>query len=157
VSVGSININPSNPDAEPIVDYRALSNPIDVDLMVEYIQFYRRFLKSPDFAPYSPTAVNPPDSLEGEGLKTWVRDNYVASTYHPVGTAGKKPREKGGVVDEELRVHGVKKLRVVDASVIPLIPAANTQSTVYMIAEKVSFILPFLPFICYMRDRANVV
>lgn len=137
VSFGSINIDPANPTSEPLVDYRTLSNPIDLDIMVESIGFYRRYLNSPDFAAYAPTQVNPPPDLEGDGLKQWIRDNYVASTFHPVGTSSKKPRNKGGVVDEELFVYGTKKLRVVDASIVPMLPAANTQQTVYMIAEKV--------------------
>jgi Choline dehydrogenase and related flavoproteins len=47
------------------------------------------------------------------------------------------PRELGGVVDEELRVYGVTGLRVVDASIMPTLPGANTCQTVYAIAEKV--------------------
>jgi choline dehydrogenase len=54
VSIGSININPKKPSGEPIVNYCALSNPIDLDLMVEYIGFYRCYLVSSEFAPYSP-------------------------------------------------------------------------------------------------------
>jgi len=137
VSIGSINIDPANPAGEPIVDYRALSNPVDLDIFVEFIQFYRRYIKSADFAPYSPIAVSPPADLEGEPLRQWIRENYVASTYHPIGTVSKKPRRLGGGVDEDLFVYGTKKLRVVDASIMPMLPGANTQQTVYMIAEKV--------------------
>jgi choline dehydrogenase-like flavoprotein len=136
-SFGTINIDPANPNGEPIVDYRALSNPVDIDIMVEHVQFWRRYIQSPDFAQYEPQFINPPLELEGEALREWVRDNYVASVYHPIGTACKKPRNLGGVVDEELFVHGTKKLRVVDASIMPMLPGANTQETVYMIAEKV--------------------
>jgi choline dehydrogenase-like flavoprotein len=46
------------------------------------------------------------------------------------------PRDKGGVVDAELKVYGVDGLRVVDSSIMPLIPQANTQTTVYAVAEK---------------------
>ena len=46
------------------------------------------------------------------------------------------PRKKGGVVDERLVVYGTRNLRVVDASIIPIIPQANTQSTVYAVAER---------------------
>lgn len=51
------------------------------------------------------------------------------------------PREVGGVVDSELRVYGTKNLRVVDASVFPLIPRGNIQSSVYAVAEKAADIL----------------
>ena len=51
------------------------------------------------------------------------------------------PREDGGVVDDRLRVHGTKNLRVVDASVIPIIPRGNIQSSVYMVAERAADII----------------
>lgn len=47
------------------------------------------------------------------------------------------PKEHGGVVDPQLKVYGIKGLSVVDASIMPIIPAAHTQSTVYAVAEKV--------------------
>lgn len=93
-------------------------------------------MRSDPFKPYAPIELLPPPELNGDALRQWVRDSYVSSVYHPVGTASKKPRALGGVVDEELNVYGTKRLRVVDASVMPFLPAANTQQTVYMIAEK---------------------
>lgn len=66
------------------------------------------------------------------------------SQYHPVGACPKMPLEIGGVVDEELKVYGVKGPSVVDASIMPLIVGDTTQSTVYAIAEKVSFLLLLL-------------
>lgn len=64
---------------------------------------------------------------------------FATSTWaHPVGSLSMMKKEYGGVVDSELRVYGVKGLRVVDASIMPLIPATHTSSTVYAVAEKVS-------------------
>jgi len=60
-------------------------------------------------------------------------------------------KDSGGVVDSQLRVYGVKGLRVVDASIFPLIPATHTSSTVYAVAEKVNSYLPF----CFAGAIAN--
>ena len=56
--------------------------------------------------------------------------------WHPAGTCAMLPRDKGGVLDPSLRVYGAAKLRVVDASAVPLLPVANLQSTIYAIAER---------------------
>lgn len=138
VSHGTINIDPEDPTSEPIVDYRALSNPIDMEIMIENIRYMRRFMSHPSLAPYAPLETSPGIDIEGEELEEWVRRVLIPTNYHPVATAAKKPREKGGVVGEELLVHGVKGLSVVDGSVMPLLPGANTQQPVYMLAEKVS-------------------
>lgn len=64
---------------------------------------------------------------------------FATSTWaHPVGTLAMMKKEYGGVVDSTLSVYGVQGLRVVDASIMPLIPATHTSSTVYAVAEKVS-------------------
>lgn len=68
-------------------------------------------------------------------------EEYIPSEsrtfYHPSGTCKMGPRGLGGVVDDQLRVYGVQGLRVVDASVIPKLPAAHLMATVFAIAEKV--------------------
>lgn len=55
---------------------------------------------------------------------------------HPCGTCAMLPETEGGVVDEKFRVYGVKDLRVVDASIFPLIPRGNLQTAVYAVAER---------------------
>jgi choline dehydrogenase-like flavoprotein len=59
----------------------------------------------------------------------------IDGSHHYVGTCSMMPRAMGGVVDERLRVHGCSNLRVCDASVVPIIPVANTQAVVYGLAE----------------------
>jgi choline dehydrogenase len=137
VSHGTININTTHPDEEPIVDYRALSNPIDLKIMAENINFMRKFMNHPDFAAYGPTESSPGANITGLALEEWIRQQIIPTNFHPIATAAKKPLEDGGVVNEELFVHGTKKLRIVDASVMPLLPGANTQQPTYMLAEKV--------------------
>ena len=138
VSHGTIDIDTGDPTGEPVVDYRALSNPTDMEIMVENIRYMRRFMAHPDLAAYGPIETSPGIEVEGEALEEWVRRVLIPTNFHPVATAAKKPREKGGVVGEELLVHGVRGLSVVDGSVMPLLPGANTQQPVYMLAEKVS-------------------
>jgi len=75
-----------------------------------------------------------------EGAKKYILDT-ATSAYHSCGTAAMLPREKGGVVDEKLIVYGTNNLRIVDASIFPVIPRGNIQSTVYAVAEKAADII----------------
>ncbi|GAB1312807.1 Glucose oxidase [Madurella fahalii] len=137
-SRGTVNINATSPESAPVVDYRALTNPVDLDLMIAYVRFLRWHFAT-HYAAYNATEFAPgTDAQTHEQLAAFVAQGTSPTGFHPVGTAAKLPRELGGVVDEELLVHGLENLRVVDASVIPTIIAATTQQTVYAIAEKVS-------------------
>ncbi|KAF2476896.1 alcohol oxidase [Lindgomyces ingoldianus] len=137
VSRGTINIDPKNPTAEPIVDYRALSNPTDFDITIAQIKFIRRWMAQDIFKPYGPVEQSPGlDKTSDEQLIEWIRGVYSPTVFHPIGTVAKTPRERGGCVDEELRVYGTERLRVVDASIMPVLVGATTCQTVYAIAEK---------------------
>lgn len=122
--------------------------------MVANIEFLRRYMASADFAPYVPVERTPGIHVTGDALREWIRRNWVPSVFHPGGTAAKTPRERGGVVDETCNskvfwfrgtyanlgvvlVHGTEGLSIADASIMPLLPGCNLQSTVYAIAEKV--------------------
>ncbi|KAH6718624.1 hypothetical protein BKA61DRAFT_712358 [Leptodontidium sp. MPI-SDFR-AT-0119] len=139
VSRGTVNVDHMNSSAEPIVDYRAFSNPFNIEIIVQLIRFVRRFSQVKlmllmDQSKLVLELISRP-TLQ---LKAWVKEKYVASVYHPVGTASLMRRELGGVVGEDLLVYGVRGLSVVDASVIPIIPGCPTALTVYTTAEKVS-------------------
>lgn len=138
-SRGTVRINTTAPDAAaPVVDYRALSNPADVDLQVAFLRFFRWHFGT-NYADYNATEVLPgPDVETDEELAAYVARGYSPQGWHPVGTAAKMPQSLGGVVDEELVVHGTENPRVVDASIMPMLVAGATQQTVYAIAEKVS-------------------
>ncbi|KFY14964.1 hypothetical protein V491_05837 [Pseudogymnoascus sp. VKM F-3775] len=75
-----------------------------------------------------------------EDWEAYTRANTL-SIYHPVGTCAMLPRKDGGVVDPKLRVYGVSRLRVVDASIIPIIPGAHIQTAVYGVAEMAADII----------------
>lgn len=140
LSRGTIELNATDPYfGTPVVDYRALSNPADVDIQVEFIRFTRRYFTETRLAQYGPIEFMPGANVTSdEDLAQAVRSQVSPTTFHPVGTAAMMPRELGGVVNEKLLVYGVENLSVVDASVEPELPGAYTQQPVYAVAEKVS-------------------
>jgi choline dehydrogenase-like flavoprotein len=142
-SRGSVHINSADPTQKPTFDPKYLSHPLDCEILVRHIQFLETIVETQPWA----------SLLKKDGRRVpagrYVRDLDVAreqaklmiSNYHPVGTCAMMPEELGGVVNERLLVHGTKNLRVVDASVIPLIPRGNIQSSVYAIAERAADII----------------
>ncbi|KAI0384574.1 putative GMC oxidoreductase [Hypomontagnella monticulosa] len=138
LSRGTVNINTADPfNTEPVVDYRALTNPVDLDIMVEMLRFTKRYFFETRLKEFGPRQVQPPDYVnEFEDLAGFLQTNLSPSEFHPSGTCAMMPKELGGVVDENLKVYGVKNLRVVDASIMPTLPGANTCQSVYAIAEK---------------------
>lgn len=68
-------------------------------------------------------------------------ETATVTEYHPIGTCAMLPREKGGVVDTELRVYGTGNVRVVDASIFPTHVQGNIVSLVYAVAEKAADVI----------------
>ena len=138
LSRGTVTIDLTDPlFALPNVDYRALSNPADGDVLVAFTRFTRRLFTTTSLNQYNPQELAPGANVTAPAdIVDELRGRMVPSSFHPVGTAAMMPRNLGGVVDEELQVYGVKGLSVVDASVFPDLPGAYTQQTVYAVAEK---------------------
>jgi choline dehydrogenase len=142
LSRGFVSINISDPNGAPVVDYRALTNVVDVHIEVLLLKAIRNyFSQEGEIQKLGPVEILPGPSVTTDSdLERYVRDTVTPTQYHPVGTCAKLPLDLGGVVDEELRVHGIQHLSIVDASVIPLIVGATTQGTVYAVAEKVRLV-----------------
>jgi len=138
-SRGSVHINSSDPTAYPVIDPRYLSHEADVEVLAKvalHLQEVGRTAPLSGLLKEEGRAYQPGYyTLDETNVREFVR-RFVQSEYHPIATCAMLPRWKGGVVDERLRVHGVEGLRVVDASVVPLLPRGNLQTLVYAVAER---------------------
>lgn len=135
-SRGRCYISSADPFQAPSIDPRWLSNPVDKQILIEAMLFNRRILATPPMALLQPAQFVPPVDAD-EAALIQIINNGIRTEYHPSGTCAMLPLAQGGVLDSHLRVWGTENLRVVDASVFPMIPAAHLQAVVYAVAEKV--------------------
>ena len=120
--------------ATPIVQPNFLTEKEDLDLLVKGLKLALKILAESPFKKYTKNAapeleINSEDTLIHHIKKT------LETVYHPVGTC-KMGNDEMSVVDNELKVHGIENLRVVDASIMPKIISGNTNAPTFMIAEK---------------------
>lgn len=134
-SRGSIMAESADPLARPVIRPGYLSADDDYRVLLAGIAHTRRIFSSDAFASISEGEIAPGASVQAEDdLKQFAR-THGASLYHPVGTC-KMGEDPQAVVDSRLRVHGVQGLRVIDASVMPVLTTGNTNAPTIMIGEK---------------------
>ncbi|SPN99988.1 related to alcohol oxidase [Cephalotrichum gorgonifer] len=143
VSRGTILISPeddgdSRGNVEPVVDWRTFSNPIDAEITAEFLKLARWFMQTEAMQKtFAPVEVSPGvDIATDEEIIAWIKSRISPSNGHLVGTASLGPKELGGVVGPDLRVHGIEGLSVADNSIMRIIPGTHTSSTAYAIGEK---------------------
>ncbi len=133
-SRGTLRLASTDPRWRPLIDPAYYSDPADLEATIAASRLLQeiggkaplsRFLDRP-FLP----ATTMTDTELAEHVRAWTQ-----TLYHPVGTCSMGTGEQS-VVDPDLRVHGIDSLRVVDASVMPLIPRGNTNAPTIMVAEK---------------------
>ncbi|KAL5388279.1 hypothetical protein PMIN06_005250 [Paraphaeosphaeria minitans] len=140
LSRGHVHITASDPYGEPTVDFRAYTNPLDMEQGIESLKYTRRYLRNPRFASLAPVESAPGPAVKDEdtaALEAYVRLTAGPTSFHASGTTAMMPQELGGVVGGDLKVYGVGKVSVVDAGIMPLIPSTHLSATVYAVAEKV--------------------
>jgi len=136
-SRGFMTLRSANPLDPPRIQFNLFQEQSDVDRMVRGIRAARSIYSKAPLNGFHAEELSPGDQLKTDvELGKFVR-SVGAITQHPVGTCRMgAERDAGAVVDAELRVRGVQALRVIDASVMPNIPAGNTNAPTIMIAEK---------------------
>lgn len=142
-SKGWVRLKSKNPLAWPIMSGNYFSDPSDLDAIVEGIKFSIKLSKTAAFQKFNSTLHDIPvpgcAHLQFNSDEYWrcATRHLTTTVHHQCGTAKMGPAsDSEAVVDPELRVHGIQGLRVVDASIIPRIPAAHTNAVCYMIGEK---------------------
>jgi choline dehydrogenase len=136
-SRGSVRIASPDPAMPPEIRLNFLTNVTDVQAAIAGIRGMRRVCAAEAFKPYEVEEFRPgPEFASDEQLATAAKD-ITATIFHPTSTCG-MGQDDAAVVDSRLRVRGVDRLRVVDASVMPMIISGNTNAATIMIAEKAS-------------------
>lgn len=133
-SRGEVGLNDANPLSAPRIDPKFLSHPDDVVLILEGAKKLRRIMQAPALAKYRGRDIYASDVADDAELLQHIQAR-ADTIYHPVGTC-KMGIDDMAVVDPQLRVHGIRSLRVVDASVIPFLIGGNTNAPTMMIAER---------------------
>ncbi|ORW08113.1 hypothetical protein AWC16_20500 [Mycolicibacter longobardus] len=134
-STGHVRLRNADPRQRAAVTFNYFAESDDIDAMVAGVERARDVAASAPLAPFVGREIHPgPQAADRSEIEREIRRN-VEHTYHPSCTA-RIGTEYDGVVDPELRVHGMQGLRVADASVFPVIPHGNTHAPTVMVGEK---------------------
>ena len=137
-SRGTIRLRSADPSAKPMIAPNYLSTFEDKRVAADAIRATRRLMRQAAMQPYRPAEYLPGPSVGDDDASLAQAAGDIGTTiFHPVGTAKMGlPSDPTAVVDERLRVIGLDRLRVVDASVMPTITSGNTNTPTIMIADK---------------------
>ena len=134
-SRGWVRLGSPDPAAAPRILTNALEHPDDVRSMIAGMRLAQRIAGTDPLRAKVVKALKPGDDLDSDADFHDHLRSRVELIYHPVGTC-RIGKDEDAVVDPELRVHGMRGLRVCDASVFPVIPGGNTNAPVIAVAER---------------------
>src|SRR5262249_33102888 len=142
-SRGMVKPRSADPRDPPIIAPGYLATPQDQATAANTIRLMRRLMAQPALTDHSPVEYRPgPAVTDQDEILVKAAGDIGTTIFHPVGTAKMGMRsDPTSVVDSRLRVHGIERLRVIDASVMPTITSGNTNTPTAMIAEKGSAII----------------
>jgi len=134
-SRGWVRIRSPDPAAYPEIKLNYLSAPEDRKVAVDAMRFTRRIMAARALAKYEPAEFRPGPDVQSDDDLARAAGELGTTIFHPVGTC-RMGADPTAVVDDRLRVRGVGRLRVIDASIMPRITSGNTNAPTYVIAEK---------------------
>ncbi len=134
-SRGWVRIKSPDPAAYPEIKLNYLATAADRKVAVDGVRFTRRIMAAGALAKYAPEEFRPGVEVERDSDLEKAAGELGTTIFHPVGSC-KMGHDPQAVVDDRLRVHGVARLRVIDASIMPRITSGNTNAPTYVIAEK---------------------
>jgi choline dehydrogenase len=133
---GRVWLRSADPTDKPCILTNSLSHPKDLASLVAGVKLARTIAAQPPAADIVIEELKPGADIDGDrSIEEDIRRRLIL-LYHPVGTCRMSDTHPEAVVDSQLRVHGIQGLRVVDASVMPIIPGGNTHAPTVMIAER---------------------
>ncbi|UZJ52398.1 hypothetical protein CBS101457_001718 [Exobasidium rhododendri] len=136
-SRGTVHITSDDIDAPPAIDPKYFSNNADLQIMALSL---KHVVESVESGPLKDIVLDlhTPSHSKYKTVKDYeeyIKD-FTGTTYHPVGTCSMMSQEKGGVVDNKLKVYGTSNIRVADASIIPVMPSGHILSACYVVGVK---------------------
>jgi choline dehydrogenase len=132
---GRLSLKSPDPLAAPKIEFKFLETSYDMEAMLFGMRFARKLAEQPALRPYVAEEVSPGTSVVSEEALIETLRNTGVSNLHPVGTC-RMGHGADSVVDPRLRVHGIKGLRIADASIMPQVVGGNTNAPSIMIGEK---------------------
>jgi choline dehydrogenase len=138
-SRGTVTLASDDPKARPIVDMQFLSHPKDVQYLERAISVAREIAHAPALKDHVVTEIAPGRNLAGEELANFIRNG--ATTYFHASGACRMGADDAAVVDPDLRVNGIRNLRIADSTIMPRIVSVPTMPACAMIGMKLADML----------------
>jgi choline dehydrogenase-like flavoprotein len=146
-SRGSTHISSALAADKPVIDSGYFRHPLDLELEARHLLLLEKVMAAePMVSLLKPGGRRIHNYDKAEPIKDLeeakkIARELVVSNWHTSGSCAMQPREKGGVVSNKLLVYGTRNLRVVDASIFPLVPRGNIQASVFAVAEKAADVI----------------
>jgi choline dehydrogenase len=144
LSRGSVSLKSMSVYDDPDIDPNYYADPTDRAIAINAFRDLRKLLAHPALSRFTigphngevlPGLDNVPEDADDDTIFQFIKANTIPN-WHASGTCQMLPEADGGVVDARLRVYGVQGLRVIDVSIMPVLPDVNVGGPVYMVAER---------------------